>query len=551
MFGGFARTTPDASGDDAGCSYLVVLDDASLHIFECPLMCTCSVSTLGLPCVHQLAGTWRQVRALPLELLTHAWIPYQTNGHAVAARRSDVVLRWPDIDTGWLVFAYNQARGSFLDGLMRRCDGHLTVDHIDLDEDSTELHVTNWSFMTAPNRLRRRSSSTAASPSRVHPPPDTSALLFEDDVHAPDYEAMLLSLYMRLPVASSSSPPPPPLDSIIHRGLQAALVAQVKHGLVFHIESSHGLGLPLLQYGIQAALALDWPDLHALGLIGLAIADCTVLKWTSALSHLDMSFRLAQEIDHAVGCFVAAVGQYDVHVAMAQWDQAYERLKLAQRYAPPQHKPLVHTKLQALHEKVQASRAPTTTTVWRVLSPRRSSGNLATTPRTFLSATLVDDLSIDALLHPLAPPTVLVKGNLMTPSSAACHMYVQVGPGVQYRLSYDRTWTVETFLTHIIARHEKRSEKTPSTSSSCIVGLAVDGFVPPSGRPPHHPGAAVLSFEQPMAAVVDAKPSFGLKAILADRPRVAPAPSGVTVACKLCHAHIPLEHVEAHSHECF
>ncbi|RHY04319.1 hypothetical protein DYB25_010061, partial [Aphanomyces astaci] len=86
---------------------------------------------------------------------------------------------------------------------------------------------------------------------------------------------------------------------------------------------------------VEGAICLDWADLHALGLVGVALAECRGgQRFTAAMANIETSFRVAQ---------------YDVQCAQLAWDAAYASLKKAQRFAPPKHKPLMHSKLQALH----------------------------------------------------------------------------------------------------------------------------------------------------------------------------------------------------------
>ncbi|ETV73981.1 hypothetical protein, variant [Aphanomyces astaci] len=544
MFGGLAKLRGDAASvaNGSGDGYhLIVLYEHTLHIFQSSRRCRCctvSASSINipqppppspsstpasramyrprhassqLPSPHELSfQPWQQ---LPLESLTHVWLPYQTHGLTVATRRNDVILQWADLETGWMSFSHNQSRGEFLDYLHRQ-DYTLAIDHLDLD-DVASPHSTivgrNWSFLTPNYSLNPLPQTTADTPVPPSPPAaapsDNTGLTYEDR-HSSAYEASLLTLYMHLPTAStttgsssSSTVLPHHEHTLDIRGLQVALTYQVKHGLALALEGNV-MGMSLLSMVVEGAICLDWGDLHALGLVGVALAECRGgQRFTAAMANIETSFRLSWESGHDVGCFVASVAQYDVQCAQLAWDAAYASLKKAQRFAPPKHKPLMHSKLQALHDRVQGKDSTAVPTGWRrVLSPRRSSNDLVIStsskpPISNLTSVVLDDLAVSDLTYYMPNPTVLVK----------------VTPHRQYRLSYHRHWTVHTLLSHVICRHERRTVQDMTSQLFCIVGLDID---------PSQQHDQVLALHQSMASVMDSSTPVRFKAILADRPAV-------------------------------
>ncbi|ETW02976.1 hypothetical protein H310_05417 [Aphanomyces invadans] len=576
MFGGLARLRgggPGAPGPHGfgDCYHLVVMREHSLHIFQCTRRrCRCYPSSIlqastgptnrsppctlhhPLPSPHHLDfEPWQQ---LPLDTLTNVWLPYQTHGQAVATRRSDVILRWADTETGWLSFSHNQARGEFLDYIQRLYGHTLVIDHLDLDEpsnlpaDNTTVLDRNWSFLTnngggdEPKPTMCPQPPPAPVPTKTEAHLDPAPGLVFGDRHSSAYEATLLTLYMQLPEYNAL---PSHKVTVADEGLAVALLAQVMHGISLALEGNT-FGMPLLTMVVEGAICLDRIDLHALCLVGVALAECRGQRFTAALAHIETSYRLSWESGHDVGCFIASVGQYDVHCAQAAWDSAYASLRRAQVYAPAKYKPMVHSKVQALHSRMQGKDAPPSEAIhgWRrVLSPRRSSDDLIASslkpPHSYFTTALLDEVPV---------------ADLMFPSSSSTSVLVKVSPHRQYRMAYEPQWTVHDFLSHLVARHEhtvqQKSHHLPQPPSashnSCIVGLVFD--VPSH----HHSDDQVLGLRQPFAAVLAASPSSNrFRAILADRPVMPAVASGVTVACTLCQRQIPLEQVETHSHECY
>ncbi|KAF0730064.1 hypothetical protein Ae201684P_014376 [Aphanomyces euteiches] len=505
MFGGFAKV-----GDDGHGFHLVVLDGKALVIFELvAAKCSCSSE---MPCCHLLCGSVGKVCHAPLEQLSQVWLPYQTNGNAIATRRSDVILTWTNGETGSLSFGYNQARGAFLDSLHQMCN--VSIDHFDLDDCSSSPPPHTWpsASHSVPSAEATSYILWSSSTSQL-----TKAPLTFENSHSSAYEAAILTVYSHLAAFEPLQIPRAPIHI---QAIQAALVMQLKHAVVMELESNPQ-GAAWLRFGLNSALTLDWPDLHVLNLIGLGIVDCRYLRYTTALSQLEMAFRLSREIGHKIGALLASVALYDVYKAQGMTKLAYRHLKAAQKFAPAQFKPTLHKHLQGLHEKLQ-----TKASLWQTLSPRprRSSGNLLAS-RVFLSASILEDLAFESLIHPVQQPSVVVK----------------VSYNVQYRMPYERRWPLSTFLLHLITRHEDSTfheDDDDIAAKGCIVGVTHST----------HGAEHVISLKETMGAIVDCLPN-GFKIILAARPTAHQVVSGMTVSCKLCQQLIPLETVEAH--DCF
>ncbi|KDO18456.1 hypothetical protein SPRG_15165 [Saprolegnia parasitica CBS 223.65] len=531
VYGAFAElvTKDDCAKAPAAKYDLVLLASSNLALYaRQSKACACTRTEL-LPCPHVASiHDYSLLGTIPLDSLCTIYLPYATRGSAVATRRSDLLLHTTDQTSLWLAFPYNAARGAFLDALVAAM-APLTVpvESLDLDDGENAAlvpqarHVINFTY-PSPNKMaayvpRRHDEARDGDEGSSEPEVDLDLC----HRHASAYEAQIMTLYMQLDASNSAAPSS--TASILHTGLQVALVQHLKHALELEaaLQSASAvqpMAASLLLMVLEFALRLELVDVQIAATLALAVVNTKLSRFTQAHAHVETGLRLGIEIEHRTLLFVAYLCLCDLYVAQRHAERAIEFLHRAKDYALPAWKLSFHANLQILQaippvpfsEKLEA---------WWGLSDERAKSRSEV--RTQFGATVLESLTVDQLLLALPLRSVLVKVDKL----------------VQYRVGYEDDWTVRDLLRAAIQRHERGQ-----SSSKCLVG-----FRDPSTSSDDR----VLPLHLPLR---QCRLHLGLDAVIEPRSTLhaptATTPNGY-ISCSLCQQSLSIDAVEEHSQICF
>ncbi|OQR95911.1 hypothetical protein THRCLA_07466 [Thraustotheca clavata] len=465
LFGAFARVI--TTEEKISSHYLLLLFPSSLSIYErqkvsakatSSLNCTCASSSL--PCPHIASSReFVLLTNFSLQSIQRVYLPYQTNGSAVATRRSDLLLETILDGMIWLVFPYNIARGTFLDMLMHAVAPiHLIVENLDLDDTDNSLILAqahNVSDTRAIGELGDADQIEFLSNAK-----EIQSIInakYEPcHRHSAEYEAQIVSLYMQLDTSHdephicrrrsiSLLPQNPKSNGVVYDGLRLAMVQHLKHAIECDTVN-HPMATSLIQMVLQFALSLDQTDLHIVALLALAPTETKASRYTQAKTYVDMAIRLSVEIEHTTMLFVGYLCLCDIEAAQNNIDQAIKMLYRAKEFALPEWKLSFHSNLQTLQA---IAPIPLTEKIekWWGIAPER------TETQTCFGPKVLNAIPLSQLLLDLPLKIVLIK----------------VDRQVHYRIGYEDSWTIGDLLRATIIRHERSWQ-----SSRCIVGFKDD-----------------------------------------------------------------------------